>query len=73
MYHYYPSEDEIIKALQDEPELLDFWLTVKPNISDIIIADKNDGLPAESIKQIVKIIKEIEDKERKMKRGNKNV
>ncbi|MGF7429619.1 hypothetical protein PQV03_02315 [Thermoanaerobacterium thermosaccharolyticum] len=65
MYDYYPNEKEIVKALQDDLELLNFYLTVKPNIIGITLRDENSKLSHESIKQIVRIIKNIEEEDAK--------
>lgn len=63
MYDYYPNEKEIVEALQDDLELLNFYLTVRPNIIGVTLRDENSKLSHESIKQIVRIIKNIEEEE----------
>ncbi|MDE4542298.1 hypothetical protein [Thermoanaerobacterium sp. R66] len=65
MYDYYPNEKEIVEALQDDLELLNFYLTVRPNIIGVTLRDKNSKLSHESIKQIVRIIKNIEEEDAK--------
>jgi hypothetical protein len=65
MYDYYPNEKEIIEALQDDSELLNFYLTVRPNIIGITLCNEINKLSHESMKQIVTVIKNIEEEDTK--------
>ncbi|MCK8826358.1 hypothetical protein MWH25_01175 [Natroniella acetigena] len=60
------NQDKIKAALADEPELLNFWndLCAKREDDDFLSILHNDKISPESIKEIVNLIKDIEEEER---------
>ncbi|HHY79518.1 MAG TPA: helix-turn-helix transcriptional regulator [Thermoanaerobacter sp.] len=61
----YNPTDEITEAVSDDPELLEFWNTLKEREDLKLLFKQTKKLSPKDIKQIIRIIKAIEDEEDK--------
>jgi transcriptional regulator with XRE-family HTH domain len=61
----YNPADEITEAVSDDPELLEFWNTLKEREDLKLLFKQTKKLSPRDIKQIIRIIKAIEDEEDK--------
>ncbi|WP_043883799.1 helix-turn-helix domain-containing protein [Caldanaerobacter subterraneus] len=57
--------DEITEAVSDDPELFEFWNTLKEREDLKLLFKQTKKLSPKDIKQIIRIIKAIEDEEDK--------
>lgn len=57
--------DEITEAVSDDPELFEFWNTLKKREDLKLLFKQTKKLSPKDIKQIIRIIKAIEDEEDK--------
>ncbi len=60
------TSDEISNAVEDDPELLDFWNELKEREDLQLLFKQTKSLSPKDIKQIIRIIKAIEDEEDKI-------
>jgi len=61
----YNPADEITEAVSDDPELLEFWNSLKEREDLKLLFKQTKKLSPKDIKQIIRIIKAIEDEEDK--------
>lgn len=61
----YNPADEITEAVFDDPELLEFWRELKEREDLKLLFKQTKKLSPKDIKQIIRIIKAIEDEEDK--------
>lgn len=61
----YNPADEITEAVSDDPELLEFWNTLKEREDLKLLFKQTKKLSPREIKQIIRIIKAIEEEEDK--------
>ncbi|SHE94827.1 Transcriptional regulator, contains XRE-family HTH domain [Thermoanaerobacter uzonensis DSM 18761] len=61
----YSPTDEITEAVSDDPELFEFWNTLKEREDLKLLFKQTKKLSPKEIKQIIRIIKAIEDEENK--------
>ncbi|NNG67209.1 helix-turn-helix domain-containing protein [Caldanaerobacter subterraneus] len=61
----YSPTDEITEAVSDDPELFEFWNTLKEREDLKLLFKQTKKLSPKDIKQIIRIIKAIEDEEDK--------
>lgn len=61
----YNPTDEITEAVSDDPELLEFWNELKEREDLKLLFKQTKKLSPKDIKQIIRIIKAIEDEENK--------
>ncbi|ADH59838.1 transcriptional regulator, XRE family [Thermoanaerobacter mathranii subsp. mathranii str. A3] len=61
----YNPTDEITEAISDDPELFEFWNTLKEREDLKLLFKQTKKLSPKDIKQIIRIIKAIEDEEDK--------
>ncbi|MEQ2129931.1 helix-turn-helix transcriptional regulator [Caldanaerobacter subterraneus KAk] len=61
----YNPADEITEAVSDDPELLEFWNELKEREDLKLLFKQTKKLSPKDIKQIIRIIKAIEDEEDK--------
>jgi transcriptional regulator with XRE-family HTH domain len=57
--------DKITKAVLDDPELLEFWNTLKDREDLKLLFNQTKKLSPKNIRQIIRIIKVIEEEENK--------
>jgi len=57
--------DEITQAVEDDPELAEFWNEMKNRETLKILFKQTKNLDDKDIKQVIRIIKAIEDEEDK--------
>lgn len=57
------TADEITNAVSDEPELVEFWNTLKQRPDLKLLFKQTRNLSTKDIKQVIRIIKAIEDEE----------
>jgi len=57
--------DKITKAVLDDPELLEFWNTLKDREDLKLLFNQTKKLSPKNIRQIIRIIKAIEEEENK--------
>lgn len=57
------APDEISNAIEDDPELLNFWNELKEREDLQLLFKQTRNLSSKDIKQVIRIIKAIEDEE----------
>lgn len=57
------SKERISEAIKDDPELLDFWESLKDRPDLQLLFKQTKNLTEKDINQIIRIIKAIEDEE----------
>ncbi|MDD3224730.1 MAG: helix-turn-helix transcriptional regulator [Clostridium sp.] len=63
--NYSSTNDKITKSLSDDPELSEFWNTLKEREDLKLLFKQTKDLSPNDVKKIIRIIKAIEDEEDK--------